>query len=194
MSEPKSSVAVIDEARKMTYREQQNVKAAIRANTVLLKAQIAEREAELVAGLDQEIRKLQAEAEKEANKVRTEIERATQAYNERVRTICDKYPEVFVTGSWERPNRVNPPTFYRNSNSDRHRRVQAARARVNAQVAFARTEVQRQETQQLIGLADANVHSSTGRELLQHLPTIDDLFRPSAGMLEAAINTDEVTT
>lgn len=175
----------------MTYREQQNVKAAIRANTVLLKAQIHEREAELIAGLDQEIRKLQNEAEREANRVKTEIERETQRYNEKIRSICDKYPEVFVTGSWEKPNRINPPTFYRNSNSDRHRRVQAARARVQAQVAFARTEVQRQETAQLIGLADANVHSSTGRELLQHLPTIDDLFRPATGILEAAINTNE---
>lgn len=175
MTEDTSALALLDEPRKMTYREQQNVKAAILANTALLKAQIEEREKTLLADLDTEIRRLQNEAELEADKVRADLERAVMHYNERIKGICAKYPDLFVSGSWARPAPQRAPSLYRNSD-DRQVRVQAAKARVRAQVAAARMAIQQQQTEQMLLLADKNVHSSIGRELLQGLPKLDDIF------------------
>ena len=175
-----TSVAVVE---KMTYREQQQIKAAIRANTALLRQQIVEKEKELIADLDRQIRLIQHEAEREADKLRRELEKATLAFNNRVKDICAKFPELFTSGSWSTPNSVHCPHVYRN-HDDRTARVQVAKARVRAQVEAARTAVQVQETQQILKLSRATVHNQDGIDFLNNLPSIDDLFRVPVAEIE----------
>lgn len=160
---------------KITSRERTELRSIVRHHMKVLRAEVGQREAEMMAEAGVRIMDRFRDEDAKADDLRREIGALTEEVNIKLRKVVAKHEKLFEGGKWDRVGHYNAPQVYRKY-EDRDQLRRALAAGIKAQAKTARVTLERQEADLLRNLALDALETQAARAFLDQLPTVTQLM------------------
>ena len=172
----------------ITKTERNELKAVVRQQMKVLRAEVEQRKAELLADVDEQI---VARFSEDDQKWADAAHLAHEAVMEANRKVNDAYREL--TGDRHVERMYVQATVPQKPARERIVLRKAAESRIEEQVAGALLKLQRQEADLIRTLAVGALESEEARAFLDSIPTVSELV-PAARLAELEAGLDDVST
>jgi hypothetical protein len=160
---------------KITNRERSELRTVVRHQMRVLRAEVTQREAEMLAEVGARLVQRYRDEDAQADDLRRDIRKLQDKVNQQLREVITKHEEIFTSGKWSRLGEFSAPSVYRR-HEDRDQLRRALEAGVKAQAKTARVSLDRQEADLLRSLAVDALETAAAREFLDSLPTVAELM------------------
>lgn len=167
----------------ITPGERRELRSVVRHQMKVLRAEVAQREAELLSEMETRlVERYQADDER-ADQLAREIAKLRDNANRELQELVDQYEDLFAGGRWRAGQEAfGTPRLYR-SQEDRKQLRAALVAGIAQQVKSAQLALDRQEADLLRELALDALETSAARAFLGRIPTVAELV-PSRRLRE----------
>ena len=160
---------------RITSTERRELRTVVRHQMKVLRAEVTQREAEMLAEAGVRLMDRYHEEDHKADALRREIAALTDEANAKLRKLVAKHENLFKGGKWDRVGSYSSPSIWR-KHEDRDQLRRALAAGIRAQAKTARTKLERQEADLLRTLALDALETAAARAYLDELPTVTDLM------------------
>ena len=174
---------------KMPAAERRELRTVVRTQFKVLRAEVDQRRAELVAEAAEKVRQKYAASDKQVDDLNWRIEQIVDQANKDVRDAVKAVQGESEAGTWTWSGAIRAP-HVAHRNEDRYALNGALTAGIDAQAKQALLTLERQEADLLRQLALDALDSDEARAFLGRIPTVAELV-PASRLLEIEAAWDE---
>jgi len=178
------------ERDEITPGERRELRAVVRQQMKVLRAEVKQRRFELVAEAEARLVAKYADEDKRADELGWRIREIKDKADRELGDLLREYEDLSPTGRWSSHIDGFSSPYIRRKNEDRTQLHRALVAGINAQVEQAQITLDRQEADLLRALAMNALETSAAREFLTRIPTVAELV-PSRRLREIEAQFDE---
>jgi hypothetical protein len=160
---------------RITTRERSELRSIVRHQMKVLRAEVSQREAEMLAEVGSRLVERYRDEDSKADGLRSEIRAIQAAANKQLAEVVVRHEKLFNSGKWSRLGEFSAPNAYRR-HEDRDALRRALEAGVKAHAKTARLTLERQEADLLKNLALDALETAAARAFLDSLPTAAELM------------------
>lgn len=173
----------------ITPGERRELRAVVRSQIKVLRAEVGQREMELTAEVENRLAERYAADDARADEFSRRARELTREANNKMEELLSEFAEDFSGGKWMGRPMFETPRVYR-STQDRDQLRKAMQAGIKAQAKQAMLDLDRREADLLRDLAVDGLETSAARAFLGRIPTVAELV-PSKRLREIESAFDE---